>query len=242
MEAPKPYAIAPMRPPDTPQRWMARLARAVVEGRLSPEDARARFETYVAARASGEDVHAAEKTATWMRHYLAHAIRNMPTKDLPTMAANGVKLTELDFGSLVRHVPAWGGTTRNGATAALYARLCCFALLLGAYGRRFEMAQGMTAGLFGCGTGYVTEFVRKATKHDFLRLAVKGRKVTPYDMTVKGRVVTRWRRSADIYELGDFAHVAKGLEMQLRERSGITDEDCGIDRKREELALYVSGI
>lgn len=165
-----PRVPVPIRaaPPDTPKAWLDRLARAYADGRVDAAEARRRLDAYT----SGRD----RKTARWMRYRLGFLIANALPRDTPQIVARCVADVESHCGGLLPYVPVWIQSTRNRDTARIYARLYFFALALGWSGRDFEMAQSMTAELFGVNcAGTVAEFIRKAVMHGFVEIVSKGR-------------------------------------------------------------------
>lgn len=166
-------ATLPRRPTDTPQGWIGRLAREVAAGQIDGDEAMRRLD----ARATRLD----RKTASWMRHRFRYMVENAMPPDVPAVAAECVLKVEaaLAAGSwcgLQPFCPFWITKTRNAGTRSLFARLYFFALALGWNGRDFEMAQGMAARLFGCGScGWIAEFLRKAARIGFLLVVSQGR-------------------------------------------------------------------
>ena len=211
-----PRVPVPIRaaPADTPRAWLDRLARAYADGRVDAAEARRRLDAYTSRR----DM----KTARWMRYRLDFLIANALPRDAPQIVAGCVADVEAHCGGLLPYAPPWIRDTRSRDTARLYARLYLFALALGWGGRDFEMAQSMTAELFGVNcAGTVAEFIRKAVKHGFVEIVSKGR---PHGNGAHGRgTVYRLAHSVGAIDgAGGFLH---GLLLErmpcLVERRGI---------------------
>jgi len=172
-----PSPVRPAAPTDTPERWLDRLARAYASELIDATEARRRLDAYAAGRDA--------RTARYLAHRLDFLMANILPKAAPGIVSGCVKETEAAFGGLLQHVPQWVRDTGNADTARLYARLYFFALALGWGGRDFEMAQCMTAKLFGVKrAGTVAEFIRKAVKHGFVAIVSKGR---PHGKGIHGR-------------------------------------------------------
>lgn len=191
-------------PPDTPKAWLDRLARAYADGRTDADEARRRLDAY----ARGRD----EKTARWMRYRLDFLMANALPRDAPQIVAGCVREVEARFGGLLPYVPVWIQSTRNRDTARIYARLYFFALALGWRGRDFEMAQSLTARLFGIqSAGLVAEFMRKAVSRGFVEIVSRGR---PHGNGARGRGTVYRLIHRDGHTVGDAAGFLYGLLME----------------------------